>query len=93
MVYEALHKRKVFLDAFGEGLDEFGVWSLMRKFPEEMKEAFVPADSVSASDVMKIVKPIPGRRDADEERVWGYLTAFVRNSTEKGISYLFTSSY
>ena len=41
MVYEALHKRKLFLDSFGEGLEVFGVLSFVQRFPTVMKSAFV----------------------------------------------------
>ena len=85
MLYEALHKRKVFLDAFGEGLEEFGVWSLTRNFPEEMKGAFVPTGTVDASDILEILKPIRDEDNADEDCVWGYLTTFIQKSPEKGI--------
>lgn len=40
ILYEALHKRKVFLDAFGEGMEVLGVLSLIQLFPEMMKPAF-----------------------------------------------------
>lgn len=85
MLYEALHKRKVFLDAFGEGLEVFGVWSLIRHFPEEMRGALVAPDSISASDVVKIVTLPHAIEDKDERRVWDYFTAFLQSSPESSM--------
>ncbi len=86
MVYDALHKRKVFLDAFGEGLEEFGIWSLIRTFPDVMKPAFVATEeSIEASDVLAILKPLHDVDGCDQERVWEFLTSFIRKSPEKGM--------
>ena len=84
MVYDALHKRKLFLDAFGEGLEVFGIWSLIGSFPELMKPIFVPGGSVQPSDVLSILQT-DRSMSADEERVWGFLTSFIRHSSEDGM--------
>ena len=54
MVYDALHKRKVFLDALGKGLEALGVLDFIQKFPEEMKPS---SGTVSPKDVLDIMKP------------------------------------
>ena len=82
MIYDALHKRKLLLDAFGEGLEVFGVWSIMNSFPELMKPVFVPG-SIKPSDILSILKP--ENMEAPQERVWHFLTSFILSSSEDGM--------
>ena len=34
IVYDALHKRKFFLDVFGKGIEALGVLKFLQKFPK-----------------------------------------------------------
>lgn len=52
MVYDALHKRKIFLDAFVKGLEALGILQFIQ-FPEVMKPAFVSSGTVSPKDVLE----------------------------------------
>lgn len=85
MLCEALHKRKLFLDSFGEGLEEFGIWTLIRNFPQEMKGAFWASGSVDASDILHILTLVCDEEGADEKSVWEYVKAFINNSSEEGM--------
>ena len=40
-MYDALHKRPLYLDAIGKGLDIFGIKKMISVFPEICKPAFV----------------------------------------------------
>lgn len=67
-VYDALHKRKLFLDSFGEGLEVFGILNFLQKFPAEMKTAFVSKGTLIPEDVLKMLKPRP-ITTADESKI------------------------
>ena len=58
MLHDALHKKKLFLDALGEGLEVFGVCSVIVAFPELFRPVFVSSESVKPSDVLSILKPV-----------------------------------
>lgn len=84
MVYEALHKRRPFLDSFGEGLEIYGLLSFIQKFTAEMKPAFVPDGILCSDDVLQIMKPkISGEVITPEEsRVYTFLKNYVKQCTD-----------
>ena len=75
--YDFLQKRKVYLDSIAEGLDEFGVLSAMKCFPELFSDLFVPSPMV-AKDVLEIME-FPDRM-AEEERV---VAGFVEDCVDQ----------
>ena len=56
MAYDAFQKRKVYLDSFAEGLEEFSVRTVMRAFPDVLKSVFTVSKEISPSDVSSILK-------------------------------------
>ncbi len=84
MVYEALHKRKLFLDSFGEGLEVFGVLGFIQKFTDELKPAFVSSGILISDDVLKILKPRPSDdvMTVDEKRVYKFLEHYIEQCTD-----------
>ena len=83
MVYDALHKRKVFLDALGKGLEALGVLDFIKKFPEEMKPAFVSSGTVSPKDVLDIMKPQYSTSIFEEKEVYECLLEYVEQCTDE----------
>jgi len=55
IIYDVFHKRKVFLDAFAEGLGIFHLKTAINAFPELFKELFIVSDTCSSSDVLVIL--------------------------------------
>lgn len=85
MVYDALQKRKLYLDAFAEGLEEFGVHSLICAFPEEHECVFTMSQVISPSDVLNILKRAKSSQDSEDAvRVWNYLLTFIKHSQNSG---------
>ena len=76
--YDVLQKRKVYLDSIAEGLDEFGVLSAMKCFPELFSDLFVPSTPMVAKDVLEIME-FPDRM-AEEERV---VAGFVEDCVDQ----------
>ena len=83
IVYDALHKRKIFLDAFGKGLEALGVLKFLQKFPEVMKPAFVSSGTVSTKDVLEIMKPQYSSTSVEERKVYEFLLEFVGQCTDE----------
>ena len=71
IVYDALHKRSMYLDAIGKGLD---VLKMIALFPEQCKPAFVSDGTISAAIVTSLLKVTEQRKDSElndgEKRVW-----------------------
>ena len=57
-MYDALHKRTLYLDAIGKGLDVFGIKKMISVFPEICKPAFVNDGKLLPSDVLSKLKPV-----------------------------------
>ena len=55
-MYDVLHKRKVFLDSFAEGLEVFHIRSAIRAFPILFEELFVASGSCSPADVLSVLQ-------------------------------------
>lgn len=70
MLYDALHKKKMYLDSFGEGLEEFGVLSLIKAFPEKFESSFTVPESIQPSDVVAVLKR---PRDLHDPDVFKYM--------------------
>jgi len=64
-------------------LEELKVWSLIQKFPEELKPAFVFSGTLDPADVLEIIKPgSVGFMNEATERVFSYLQEFIQESTQ-----------
>ena len=87
MVYDALHKRSAYLDAFAQGLEVLGVKTLLNMFPEECKKAFVWDGRVRAYEVASRISPVPTIDDMlpEQRKVWEYLLSFIENAAEGGM--------
>ena len=83
IIYDVLHKRKVFLDAFTEGLEIFHLKTAINTFPELFKELFIASDTCSSSDVIAILHfdDICG---PEEQRVANYLKDAIQVLNETG---------
>ena len=55
IIHNVLHKRKLYLDAFTEGLAVFQLRTAIATFPELFKELLVATDVCSSSDVLDIL--------------------------------------
>ena len=88
LLYDALHKRRIYLDAFASGLEVFGLKTIISHFPEVFKAAFVCSGRVTSSNVIKMLQPNPNAANMNEnvKRVWEYLMTFLNGATEKGIA-------
>ena len=69
LVYDVLHKRKPFLDSLSEGLEVFGIQTLIKLFPEIMKPLFVNSGDITSVDVIKILKPSLRIMNQEEKRL------------------------
>ena len=87
MVYDALHKRSAYLDAFAQGLEVLGVKTLLYMFPDVCKKAFVWDGRVKAYEVASMMSPVPGTDDMlpSQKKVWEYLLSFIENAQEGGM--------
>lgn len=54
--YNALQKRKVFLDSIAQGLDEFGILSVIQIFPDLFSGLFISSTKIVANDVLEIIR-------------------------------------
>ena len=84
VVYDALHKRKVYLDCFAEGLEVFRIHSAICIFPEMFEELFVAAEECSTSNVLSAMK-YPVELKPEEERVGRYLRLTIEQLDERGM--------
>ncbi len=73
MAYDAFQKRKVYLDSFAEGLEEFGVRTVMRAFPDVLESVFTVSSEISPSDVSSILKAASSLEGELVLRIWKYL--------------------
>ena len=87
LLYDALHKRRIYLDAFASGLEVLGLKTVISHFPEAFKAAFVFSGKITSSDVIKMLHPKPSTADMDEsiKHVWKYLLTFLGAADERGI--------
>ena len=86
ILYDALHKRRIYLDAFASGLEVFGLKTLISHFPEILKPLFVSTGEIKPVEVIELLKPRPSVSSMDEyqRRVWGYLLAFIDRASGAG---------
>ena len=88
IIYDALHKRTIYLDAFCAGLEVMGIKTMISLFPELCKPAFVADGAITSQRVTDMLKPhLPDKREDmndDERRVWQYLVDFVSQANEEG---------
>ena len=84
VIYDALHKRKVYLDCFAEGLEAFKVRSAICIFPELFEQLFVAAEECSIADVLSAMQ-FPEKINPEEEKVAGYLKFAIEQLDERGM--------
>ena len=85
ITHDVLHKRKVLLDCFAEGLEVFSARSAIQAFPDLLEELFVASESCSPQDVLAILHFEEGfEQDPDKLRVAGYLKACIERLDEAG---------
>lgn len=82
VIYDILHKRKVFLDAFLEGLEVFHLKAAVCAFPALFEGLFVASPRCSAQEVLDILQ-YDENLDTDGERVVGYLENTISELDEK----------
>ena len=75
---------------FAGGLEELGIKKMMSNLPELMKPLFVYMGAIKPKDV--ILKPIP-RMNKDQQRVWGYLLAYINEASKEGIAFITLMRY
>ena len=78
MVFDALHKRKAYIDALGEGLDVFGVLTFIKKFPEEMKPVLVCDGQLTPENVIAILRTETGLTREKDRVFLYYLVEFIK---------------
>ena len=83
IIYDVLHKRKVFLDAFSEGLEVFHLKTAINTFPELFRELFVASDACSPDDVLAILH-FDEDLGPQEQRVLNYFKKAIRKLNETG---------
>lgn len=86
ILYDALHKRRIYLDEFASGLEVLGLKTLISHFPETLKPLFVSTGELKAREVVELSKPNPSVSNMDEYqlRVWGYLLGFIDQASGAG---------
>ena len=84
VIYDILHKRKVFLDAFLEGLEVFHLKAAVCAFPALFEGLFVASPRCSAQEVLDILQ-YDENLDTDGERVVGYLENTISELDEEGV--------
>ena len=91
ILYDALYKRRIYLDAFASGLEVLGMHSMITYFPDQFKEAFVFNETLTGDSVVAKLEPIPQvtRMSVDEYRIWSYLLSFLHQAAEEGKSIVF----
>ena len=81
--YDVLKKRKVYLDSIAERLDEFGILSAIKCFPELFSDLFVPSTPMVAKDVLEIME-FPDRMAKEERVVAGFVEDCVDQLSQCG---------
>ena len=86
LLYDALHKRRIYLDAFATGLEVFGLKTILAHFPKIFKPAFVFSGKITSSEVINMLHPKIDTDDMEEsiKQVWRYLLTFLGGSNERG---------
>ena len=82
IIHDVLHKRKVHLDAFTDGLEEFKIKSGINAFPDLFCELFVASSSCSPEDVISIIC----LHEVDDEKMTcaRYLKGAIKKMCESG---------
>ena len=91
LTYDALQKRKPFLDHMMEGLGDFGIVNAMQLFPEVFEPLFVRKSKCEPQDVISILQPTKAMTDR-EQVVYQYLQRFIMECNEEG-EYLKSQSH
>lgn len=71
-MYDALYKKKGYLDSFSEGLEMYRLFSLIKLFPLIFETAFV-SKNITSVDVLNNLIP-PGIEDSEEKKLLLLLT-------------------
>ncbi len=87
-----MHKRKVFIDAFAEGLEVFKIRSAINLYPEMFKALFVASDTCTPDNVIATLS-MPCTMSPEDQRIAGYLKDCIKQLDESGIIYLECTYY
>ena len=85
--YDALQKRKPYLDQMMEGLDDFKLAACMKMFPTTFEPLFVNTGSFQPSDVISILHHKPDM-SGPELAVFTHLKHFLTKCTTTGVNQL-----
>jgi len=95
ILYDALYKRRIYLDAFASGLEVLQMHSMITYFPDQFKEAFAFNETLTGNSVVAKLEPVPQetRMSVDEYCIWiwSYLLSFLHQAGEEGKSIVFCS--
>ena len=78
-MYDVLHKRKIFLDSFAEGLEVFYLKTGINAFPDLFMELFVASDECCPDDILSILH----FDNYDCEAPEGQIVMFFQNTIKK----------
>ena len=86
---EVVVKRDLQISAFGKGLEQLGVLSLIRKHPDVLKAAFVCSTttqkSISAEDFLNLVSSGPPTNGHDHElKAYEWFITFIKSKDTQG---------
>lgn len=85
LTYNVLHKRKLLLDTFAEGLEVFHLKSAFTAFPSLFEPLFMASWQCRPKDVLDIIKYKDGQLEGSKaQRVAGYLESYIENLEETG---------
>lgn len=85
--YNVLQKRKVYLDSIGQGLEEFGILSAIKYFPDLFASMFIPSSALKASDVLEVMS-FPRKMAKEEQVVAGFIKECIQQLSRNGQSTL-----
>ncbi len=80
--YNALQKRKVFLDSIAQGLDEFGILSVIQFFPDLFSGLFISSTKM-ANDVLEIIR-YPEKMTEEEGMAMCFFKECVQQLSQHG---------
>ena len=85
-LYDALHKRASYMNAFSNVLEKSGLGEIIRLFPECMKSMFVSSSELKPDDVINILNLTNfDPNDESHIRLKKYLVSFCVACSESGL--------
>lgn len=82
--WDAIQKRKPFLDQLMEGLEEFQLATAIRLFPDVFQSLFLSDDQYESQAVIDILHPKMPMTDG-EEAVYAFLKKFIAECSHSGM--------